>query len=165
MTYDVTIRRKDISALFDLKGNADDIAGWAGAALPPLPGAPNTLTRSGNRSLLWIGPDHWLLRGALEDEAELNEALRVEAAPDEISIVLVSDTLAFFDIAGPDAGNVMAVATPLDLHASAFPRDGATFTEAFGLKALVLRSSDGFELAVERSYADMTTDYLGRITA
>lgn len=165
MAYDVTIRRQDMSALFDLKGGAQDLSGWAGAALPPFPGAPNTLMRSGDRSLIWIGPDHWLLRAPLAEEAKLSNALRVEAAPDEISIVLVSDTLAFFGISGPGADDVMAVATPLDLHTSAFPPDGASFTEAFGQKALVLRASDGFEVAVERSFADMTADYLSRITA
>ena len=58
---------------------------------------------------------------------------------------------------------LIAIASPLDVDLAQFPADGATFTEAFGQKALVMRRGDGFELAIERSYAPMLRDYFSRI--
>ena len=165
MVYDVTIDRLEISALFDLKGPADRLAVWAAAALPPFPERPNTVTHRDARTLIWTGRDRWLLRAPLDHEETLLAVLRPEDAPPEIGIVLVSDTLAFFAITGPGAQDVMAVASPLDLHPRAFPEDGATFSEAFGLRALFLRRAGGFELAVDRSFAAMVAEYLERITA
>lgn len=77
----------------------------------------------------------------------------------------VSDTLTFFDITGPDAGEIMSIACPLDLHHTVFGDLDVTFTEVFGLKALLLRAIGGFEFAVEQSFGDMIADYLARATA
>lgn len=90
---------------------------------------------------------------------------RLHSAPVDISIVLVSDTLKFFNIDGPDADQIVAIACPLDIHPSVFPHHGATYTEAFGLKALLMRVPGGFEIAVESSFADMIDDYFVRATA
>jgi len=165
MPHDVTIARLDMQALFDLKGRAADLARWIGPDLPALPDRPNTSTKGGGRSLMLIGPDHWLLRADLEDEAALDALLRPADAPDDISIVRVSDTLAFFRLTGPDAGEIMAIACPLDLHPSRFGADAACFTECFGLKALLTRCDGGFDLAVEQSYGAMTAEVLARASA
>jgi sarcosine oxidase gamma subunit len=57
----------------------------------------------------------------------------------------------------------MAVASPLDLHPASFPADAATWAEAFGIKALIRRIDDGFEIAIDRSYADWFEDVLKRV--
>ena len=97
--------------------------------------------------------------------AQLIEITRPDTAPLEISIVLVSDTLNFFHIEGPDAAQIVAIACPLDTHLSAFPSNGASYTEIFGIKGLLVRRSDGFDIAIESSFADMIADYLDRATA
>lgn len=165
MPYDVTIARLDTQALFDLKGGAADLGDWIGFALPGLPDRPNTKTEHGGTRLMFIGPDHWLLRADLAEEAMLEALLRPAEAPEDISIVRVSDTLAFFRLTGPEAGEIMAIACPLDLHPSRFGTDAACFTECFGLKALVTRCAGGFDLAVDQSYAAMTSEYLDRARA
>ena len=165
MPYDVTFDRLKTQALYDLKGPQEALGDWAGNALPPFPDRPNTKTEAGGVTLMFIGPDHWLLRADLTREGTLDAALRPAEAPPEISLVRVSDTLAWFRITGPDAAEVMAVACPMDLHASRFGPDGASFTEAFGLKALVTRCADGVDLAVEQSFGPMVADFLARVTA
>ena len=112
-----------------------------------------------------IGPEHWILRAPLDQEEALFAALKPDAAPADISIVHISDTLCFFEITGPDVQEVMAVATPLDLHAEVFPANGATFSEIFSVKALIIRIEGGFHLGVDRSYAPMIADYLARTIA
>jgi sarcosine oxidase subunit gamma len=151
-----------LSAIFDLKGRKDGLRAWLSGLALPFPDRANTATGSGDLELYWIGPDHWLLRGPIESEDDLLVTMDPRAAPEDISITLISDTLAFFHISGAAADQIIAIASPLDTHRSAFPANGVTFTEAFGLKALVIRRNDGFELGCDRSYGDMVADYLKR---
>ena len=165
MGYDVTFERQKISALFDLKGKADGMADWAGAHLPAFPEQPNTFTDKDGMTLCFIGRDHWILRADIDREKALLGTLKPEDAPPELSIVRVSDTMTFFRVIGPDAAQIMAIASPLDLHPSVFLDHAITFTEVFHLKALVRRVDGGFEFAIEQSFANLVEDYLSRATA
>lgn len=162
MTYDVRIERLPLSAVIDLKGPEEAARERAAALALPLPKIANTAATAEELALYWIGPEHWLLRAPLDREEALLAALQLDAVPETLSVVLASDSFAFFQITGPDARQVMAIASPLDTHERAFPENGVTFTEAFGLKALVVRQTQGFELAVEASYADFLEDFLRR---
>ena len=160
MFYSVQIRRLALCAVFDLKGSQADLTAWAGKAIPAFPVKRNSCLEIGHIAIYWIGAGHWLLRSSPEDENRLIEALRPDQAPPSISIVPVSDAYTFFALTGHDLVQLLAVATSLD---SSQPREGdATFTEAFGQKALLVMTRDGCELAVDRSYADMIETCLNR---
>jgi sarcosine oxidase subunit gamma len=161
MIYDVRIERLPMQALFSLQGDPETVASWAGGALPAFPKAPNTAAEQDGRHLLWLGPDTWVLRAALEEEDTLLAQLKPAEAPDAV----ISDTLAFWRIQGAEAAEIIAIASPLDVHPRVFPDAAATWTECFGQRALVQRVPGGFDLAVDRSYAAMFQDYLARITA
>lgn len=165
MRYDVHVNRQEISALFDLKGDQTALEEWAGKHLPPFPRSHNQFTAADGKELLHIGRKHWILRTEIEREEECQADLKPSEAPPPISIVRISDTLTFFAVTGPDAVEVMSIACPLDLHPAAFGDRDVTFTEVFGLKALVRRVVQGFEFAVEQSFGDMISDYLSRATA
>lgn len=163
MAYDAHIERLGHFAVIDLKGKGKALADWKGAHLPAFPDRPNTASSADGLDLCWIGIDHWLLRGPLDREDSLQQTIDPASAPPDISAILVSDTLAFFSIAGPDAEQILAIVSPLDAGAQSFPQNGVTYSEAFGLKALIMRRPEGFELAVERSYGDMTQNAFARI--
>lgn len=165
MSYDVKIERRSLMALFDLKGAPDAVSKWVGDALPVLPDRPNTRAEKDSTELFFIGRDHWVTRAPLAQEDALEAKLKPTGCPADISIVRVSDTMTFFRITGPDADQVMAIASPVDLHDSVFGPDAVTYTEVFGLKALVMRCRDGIEFAVEQSFADMIDDFMTRATA
>ncbi|MDU8944112.1 sarcosine oxidase subunit gamma [Ovoidimarina sediminis] len=165
MRYDVTTERLGLMALFDIQGDRAAVAKWVGDALPPLPERPNTRSSGGGADVFFIGPNHWIARAPIEREEALNARLNPTDCPADISIVRVSDTLTFFRATGPEAAEIMAIACPLDLHASVFGAEAVTHTEVFGLKALVLRCDGGFEFAVEQSFGDMVEDYLARALA
>ena len=165
MGYDVNIQRLGINAVIDLQGEAQAIADWVKGGLPPFPDQPNTFSEQYDLALCWIAPERWLLRTALDNETRLLEMLQPTAAPIDISIVQVSDTLCFFAITGADAGDIISSACPLDHHPAAFPANGVSYTNLFGIKGLLMRADDGFEIAVESSYADMLEDYLARANA
>ena len=162
MGYDANIQRLGPMALFDLKATQKALAAWCSKGLPDFPIRPNSATANGEVKMLFIGRDHWLIRAPLQHEPELTAALRPAEAPADISIVRISDTLTFFGITGPDAAQILQIASSLDVHPSAFAENGATFSEAFALKALIQRRPDGFCLAVEQSFGDMIEDYLNR---
>ncbi len=165
MSYDVIAKRLELSALVDLKANRTDLIGWLPESLLPLPDIPNTASTSNNKSIYWIGKDHWLVRTSIDQETNLAEQLNLETTPEHISAVLISDTLTFFELSGVDVDQIVSITSPLDVHETVFPENGVTYTEAFGLKALLIRTDSGFELAIDRSYADMFEDYLTRAGA
>ena len=165
MKYEVSIQRLELNAVIDLQGSAQALADWVDGALPPFPANVNTYSKREGMMLCWIAPERWLLRAPGADEARLLAMTRPAIAPLEISIVQVSDTLRFFAISGPDASAVISMACPLDHHASVFPANGVSYTSLFGIKGLLIRVADGFEIAVESSFADMIDDYLARATA
>ena len=165
MRYDVIAKRLELSTLVDIKANRAELIGWLPETLPPLPDLPNTASRLNEINIFWISKEHWLIRALIEQETNLIEQLNLESVPQHISAVLISDTLTFFELSGPDADQIVSIASPLDFHETVFPENGVTYTEVFGLKALLIRTDSGFELAIDRSYADMLEDYLSRAGA
>ncbi|MDH3634911.1 MAG: sarcosine oxidase subunit gamma [Gammaproteobacteria bacterium] len=165
MSYEVDIQRLETCALIDLQGAQERIRDWVDPGFPDFPTTPNTAVTHQGLSLYWLAPEKWLLRAPAGREDELQTISRLQSAPVDISIVLVSDTLQFFSIEGTDAEQIVAIASPLDTHAKVFPENGVSYTEVFGLKGLLIRIPGGFEIAVESSFADMIEDYLARTTA
>lgn len=162
MSYDVTMTRQPISAVFDLKGPREAVQNWLGEAAPALPDRMNSRVSEGGVSLYHIGPEHWLLRADIAREDALLAALKPDSAPSRISILRISDSLTFFAIEGSDADQIMSIACPLDLHPTKFDHASVSFSTAFGTKALVVRTERGFEIGADASYADMITEYLDR---
>jgi sarcosine oxidase subunit gamma len=165
MVYDVNLQRLGIRAVIDLQGDENAIADWVKGDLPPFPGKPNSFTSQYDLTLCWIAPQRWLLCSSIDKEVRMLALTQPATAPIDISLVQVSDTLCFFSITGADATEIISIASPLDQHSSVFPSNGVSYTNIFGIKGLLMRTEDGFEIAVESSYADMIEDYLTRANA
>jgi heterotetrameric sarcosine oxidase gamma subunit len=164
MGYDVQIRQLETNAVIDLQGPAPALKKWLKTGLPSFPELPNSASTSDGLSLYWIAPERWLLRSVIDNEDRMLEMTQPASAPIDISVVLVSDTLRFFEIVGPDAGEIISTASSMDHHLSVFPQNGVSYTNIFGIKGLLIRIEEGFEIAVESSFADMIGDYLARAT-
>ena len=165
MKYDVTAKQLELSTLFDLKAQANNLLAWLPETLVPLPNIPNTYSTVEGCEVYWIGADHWLLRADIDQEEKLIDLLNLRSVPENISAVVVSDALTFFSLTGPQADQVISILCPLDIHPSVFAVNAASYTEAFGLKAMLIRRDNGFELAVDRSFTDMFKDVLTRAGA
>ena len=163
--YDVRIERLEQMALFDLKGSRSVIEGWCGHTLPDFPDTPLSYNVKDNLELMFLGPEHWILRAPLNMEKALGEVFRPEKAPDEISIVCISDTLAFFSMSGSEILELMSVVSPLDTNLDVFHVNSSLFSEAFLVKALFVRVGDAIQLGVDRSFGPMIADYLARSVA
>ena len=160
--YDARVRLRPVPALIDLQGAAEDVLPRLrplGLADPP----PLRRLQAGDRSVLRPAPGHWMLLSSADTPAALVRALCATPLSEDSLVVDVSDGWAHFDLQGPEAADLLGAACPLDTHPRAFAADGATFTEAFGLRALLLRTSTGFQLAVERSHGPMVADWFARL--
>lgn len=160
--YDAITRVLPLRAVIDVKGRRDDVAPRlrrVGLAVPE----PGRLSSAGALDVLQAGPAHWMLLAPLHEEERLLQELLAQSPAADTLILAVSDAYQFLALQGPQARELLAIASPMDLAPVAFLTGSATFTEAFGQKALLLLRESGFELAFERSYSPMVQDYLSRI--
>lgn len=166
MAYNVKIQRLELNAIIDLQGDVETIKDWIkDDHLPAFPDKPNTSSTNQTFKLYWVGLEHWLLRSDIEIEDRLLEITNPSTAPIDISLVQVSDAFKFFEVVGPDAAEIISIASPIDHHISVFPENGVSYTNIFGIKGLLIRINDGFEIVVESSYADLMQDFLKRANA
>ena len=163
MNYQVTITVADLHAMLDLKGDKAFLRTWPALAELTLPTTHNTSEMRASKCVYWIGKQHWLVRASLDQEQALCSIAKSAETIDEISAIMVSDVMSFYRIEGHDSDQVMSIASPLDVHSSVFPKNGVTYTEAFGIKALVVRCEGGYEIGVDRSYLNMIGDCFNHV--
>lgn len=137
--------------LFELQGQESDLIEWCGPDLFFASPAPCRLAVSDNRELLRVSHSTWLLRAPPDHEQSLLDRLRVDHAPDCVSVVEVSDVYSFYDLGGNGLVHVMSVLSSLDYPE--LPTHSATFTEALGLKVLLIKYDSRCHLGLECSYA------------
>ena len=99
-----------------------------------------------------------------DEEGQLHDSLSPYGAGLDCRSLLVRDAYTIFTVTGNQADDILAIASPLDTRRTIFGDDGATYTELFGIRALVLRRPDGYIVAIERSYADMITKYFDKVS-
>ncbi len=149
-------------ALFDIKGPKSDVKTLLLSMFDQIPQDPNTLVSKKNKTLMFVGDEHWILRAAAEEEDLIRSQLDPDLIPSNISVVLISDSFTFFSIDGVNAGDIMEISSPLDFDLSIFKEDYVTFSEVFGVRALITRKARGFEFGVDQSFGNMINDYLNR---
>ena len=164
MGYQTTIEKQGLWTIFDIKGDASAVLQRISSLGLSLPATANTKTAKGGQHLCWVGANHWILLAHGDEEGQLNDSLAPNDAGLDCRIVLVSDAYTIFTVTGNQADDIVAIASPLDTRRTIFGDDGATYTELFGIRALVLRRPDGYIVAIERSYADMITKYFDKVS-
>ncbi|CAM5548843.1 sarcosine oxidase subunit gamma [Streptomyces aurantiogriseus] len=137
---------------------ADRIEKALGAPLPRQCGHTST---SGPHTLVWLGPDEWLVLSQAEETAvavELREALA--GAPG--SAVDVSANRTTLELGGPAARQVLEKGCPLDLHPRAFGPGRAVSTTVGPVAAVLWQVDDTptYRLLPRSSFADYLARWL-----
>ncbi len=154
----VTLGERRFLGKIDLRGEPtkkfrDAVAGVLGVALPT---APNTTADAGARTVLWLGPDEWLIVTPPGAEDETAEALRAALAGHHVAVTDVSEGRTVIALAGRHARDVLAKGCPIDVHPRVFG-PGHCAQSIYG-KANVLvhqtSAAPAFDIYVERSFAD-----------
>ncbi|WP_055478744.1 sarcosine oxidase subunit gamma family protein [Sphaerimonospora mesophila] len=147
-------------------------AGRIGRALGvPLPAEPGGAVRSGDLTVLWLGPDEWLVVGPDEGEDEgdargpgLRDRLAETAAGtagDHVSVVDVSAQRTTLVVAGARSRDLLAHGCALDLHPRVFgPGRCAQTLLARAQVVLVAREADEFWVLCRASFAGYTAEWL-----
>jgi sarcosine oxidase subunit gamma len=117
------IREIPFATQINLRGNAEDsifsrfVAALLGCELPS---AANTWSASPDCTILWLGPDEWLIVAQEGRNEALVEDLGLALAGLHHAITDVSANRTILEVSGADARVVLAKGCPLDLHRSAF---------------------------------------------
>lgn len=124
------------------------------------PRRANRFTESGATTVLWTGPDDWLV--AIEENAEgvqtsLNEAFAGRHA----AIVDVSGNRARFALSGPGARDMIGRACSLDFDAPHFEAGHCAGTLVARAQAYLLQrtSQPSYEIFIRRSYSQYLREW------
>ena len=150
-----------VNVRLDAKGAAFEAVGLALDLQLPL--QPNTVVRTGELTVLWLGPDEWLLIGRPGGEGELESRIREAAGDEPVSVTDVSAQRTTLLVTGPRARDLLAHGCPLDLHPRSFG-SGRCAQTTLGRTQVVLVARDepraGFWVLVRSSFAGYLADWL-----
>jgi sarcosine oxidase subunit gamma len=130
------------------------------AAILGFPTAPNTATKTGDRDVLWLAPDEWLVVGAPGAAGAIADELGRSLDGLHHSIVDVSANRVALELEGPSRHDLLASACPIDLHPRSWG-DGRCAQSVFGAAQVLLHERDEItRLFVRPSFADYVVDLL-----
>ncbi|MEU6369384.1 sarcosine oxidase subunit gamma family protein [Streptomyces sp. NPDC046931] len=150
-----------VNVRLDAKSPAADAVGLALGLQLPL--EPNTVVRAGNLTVVWLGPDEWLVVGRPGAQRDLESRIRTAAGDGPVSVTDVSAQRTTILVTGPRARDLLSHGCPLDLHPRAFgPGRCAQTMLARAQVVLVARDEAraGFWVLVRSSFAGYLTDWL-----
>jgi sarcosine oxidase subunit gamma len=133
------------------------VAGVLGTDLP----GPTAVAAAGERSVLWLGPDEWLVVGPPGTAAEVAGQLAA-AVGDEGAVVDLSANRVVLELAGPDSREVLATCCPLDLHPRVFGPGRCAGTLLAGAQVILEQTAEepAFRLYVRPSFVAYAVDWL-----
>ncbi|MFI6406123.1 sarcosine oxidase subunit gamma [Streptomyces sp. NPDC050548] len=150
-----------VNVRLDAKGAAADAVGLALDLSLPL--EPNTVVRSGELRVLWLGPDEWLVVGPPDTQRDLEDRIRAASGDEHVAVTDVSAQRTTLLVSGARARDLLSHGCPLDLHPRAFGAGRcAQSTVARTQVVLVARDEpgSGFWVLVRSSFAGYLTDWL-----
>ena len=155
----VSLRERPFRGLLDLRLDPANAAlrQAAEAAIGlALPLEPNRATGSGERCVLWLGPDEFLVTTEPGGEGALAAALRRALGPHHAAVTDVTDGRTTLEIAGPRARDLIAKGCGLDLHPRVFG-PGQCAQSGLAKTRMLIHQRDAtpsFDILVERSHAE-----------
>ena len=146
-------------AMINIRGNSADakfVQAVASVTGLDLPLQANTCNMNGQRQLLWLGPDEWLLKTSHGQGDALVDALRSALSGLHCAVVAVGDGNTTITVEGDAAAALLSRGCPLDLHPRAFGAGSLAQTHIAkcGATVLCLEPGKRYELTVRRSFAD-----------
>lgn len=122
-----------------------------------LPGGPKTSASRDGLSVLWLGPDEWLV---LADEGA-DPGARLSAQAAVHSVVDISHRNTAILVAGEHADTVIAAGCPQDLSLTTFPPGACSRTILAKAEIVLYRQApDQFRVECWRSFSDYVWRFL-----
>ncbi|WP_233159707.1 sarcosine oxidase subunit gamma [Pseudonocardia sp. MH-G8] len=131
---------------------AGAVAAHLGVALPSTPG---TWVQGDTTTVIWLGPDEWLVTSPFTTPEQLDAGLRA-AVGHHGAVIDVSAQRTTLSLRGEHVRDVLATGCSLDLHPRVFPAGSAAQT-TLGQAGVVLLALDDsgfhYQLLVRSSFA------------
>jgi sarcosine oxidase subunit gamma len=128
----------------------------------PLPTTPNTWVQGDTTTVIWLGPDEWLVTSPFTTPEDLEAGLRA-AVGGAGAVIDVSAQRTTLSLRGTHVRDVLAAGCSLDLHPRVFGAGSAAQTTV-GLAGVVLRTLDdtgtNYQLLVRSSFARYLATWL-----
>ena len=162
MPYDVTVKRPIPGGMLMLKGDRIAQDRFSEVLGMDIPRVPNTVTVHDTYSVLWLGPEEWLLIVPESDEVRIASELSHDGADGWEAAIIVSDHYSIITIHGSETADVLAQACGIDTHPQKFSI-GQCCRCAFARTTAIVRPLDSqgtYELIVESSYVQYAKDWL-----
>ncbi len=121
-----------------------------------LPLEPNTTASGDAVTVLWLGPDEWLIITEPDAQESLASRLEEALAGQFVAVTDISSGHTMVVASGPRSRALLARGCTLDLHPREFGPGRCAQTMVAKAGVLVYRPDDGdtFELVVRRSFAE-----------
>jgi sarcosine oxidase subunit gamma len=165
-----------VAGQINLRGRPSDTAflAAAGSVLDcRLPVSPNTVQTAGDLTILWLGPDEWLVLTPPGAEAAVIARLREALAGIHAAVTDISGNNARLRLAGNHARDVLAKGCSLDLHPRRFQPGQCAQTLILRCDVILHQIDDRpcYDLLPRRSFTeylwmwlrDATAEFGGRV--
>ncbi|MBK3581448.1 sarcosine oxidase subunit gamma [Streptomyces sp. MBT65] len=150
-----------VNVRLDAKGAAADAVGLALGLSLPL--EPNTVVRAGELTVLWLGPDEWLVVGPPDTQRDVEDRIRAASGDEHVAVTDVSAQRTTLLVSGARARDLLAHGCPLDLHPRAFGAGRCAQTTLARTQVVLVARDEvgaGFWVLVRSSFAGYLTDWL-----
>jgi sarcosine oxidase subunit gamma len=138
-----------------------DVRAVPGSSMPwRLPTEPNTVAAEGDRTVLWLGPDEWLVVGPQGSGADTVAQLQATLGDAHASVVDVSANRAVLELRGPGRHELLAQGCSLDLHPRAWGPGRCAQTLLARVPVLLEERPDSTRLYTRPSFGDYIVDWL-----
>ena len=157
-----------------LSGSSVPVRAALGAAFRlTVTAEPNQTAQKDGVTILWIGPDRWLVVESERSGPGLGTRLAEVLASTPATLIDLSHGRTVLRVAGRSSGDLLAKGCGIDIHPRAFPvgRCAQSLLGQVGVLVHAVDEAPSFDLYVARSYAltvwewvtDSTAEYACRI--
>jgi sarcosine oxidase subunit gamma len=160
------IDEEPFTAMVDLWIDPGTTAGTAAAGvlgIAALPTTPSTLTEGPDATVMWFGPQEWLVCSANQGGEELEARLRAAVAEYGGAAVDVSAQRTTLRLHGSHVREVLAKGSSLDLHPSVFGIGAAAQTMLGQANVVLIPLTDNgtdYRILVRSSFAGYLAEWL-----
>ena len=125
-----------------------------------IPTEYNTVNVAGDRSIIWLGPDEWMILSETGSADDIIAAIN-SAEGGHVAAIDISDALGILSIKGPHARDVLAKHCAIDFHPSAFKKGMcAQSVMALSGVTVVAKEDDGFLVIGRTSFMPYLLDLM-----
>ena len=129
----------------NLRGDSGDGAFQAGvekAVGARLPITPNTVARAGERAIVWMGPDEWLVVSSPGSREDVADTLEEALSGLHVAVNDISSGQTLIRLRGPRARDLLSKGCPLDLHPRVFGPGECAQSHIGKSNALIIQVDD-----------------------